>query len=1120
MRCPKCQFENEPNKKFCTKCGTKLSPKCPNCDSEVEVEDLFCGECGTNLTAPSKPASKELSAADAVPPRKSRRAPDAERRQLTVMFCDLVDSTALSAKLDPEDLREVVRAYQKASSEVIERYEGHIAQYLGDGLLVYFGYPRAHEQDAERAVRSGLEIVEAIGTLNPNLRQDRDIELAVRVGVHTGLVVVGEMGGGRRQEQLALGETPNIAARLQALAEPNTVLMSEATARLVEGYFISEDLGERTLKGIDGPLSVYRVLEPTGVRGRLEVTRPRGLTPLVGRESEVALLLDRWSRVGEGLGQVVLLIGEAGIGKSRLMLVTMEQLAGTPHLNFECRCSPFHQNTAWYPVVDIWERMLGFEGEQAPGEKLKKLETALVPFSLPQEETVPLFAGLLSLPLPEGRYPPLTWSPQLRRQKTMEALLATLLESADNQPVLLVVEDLHWADPSTLELLDLLVDQAPTFPIFALLTCRPEFQPPWAIRAHMTHLTLNRLPRGQTEELATRRAGGKRLPQEVLEQIATETDGVPLFVEELTQAVLESGLLREADGHFELTGPLTELAIPTTLQDALTARLDRLGEAKEVAQFAAVLGRTFSYELLRAAAELDETKLREELTSLVRAELLYQRGMPPRATYSFKHALIQDAAYQSLLRSTRRQYHEKIAQVVEAQFPGTAESQPQILAHHLTEAGQNEQAIRYWQRAGQRANEHSAYQEAVNHFEKGIELLDKLPETSVRDRQEILLQTDLGNALMTIRGRTAPEVEQAFSRVQELCMRVADAAGTFQASWGLCFLHIVRGDLKKALELGEQLLSLAARLRQPTLALEAHHAMWTTLYYLGELACSLEHTEKGLEIFQSKELPPSAFRSVQDPRVLCLCYAALTLGGLGYPDQSRDRMQEALELAKRLDHPYTMAMVLTHAQTYHQARDEVNAVQETAAANLALSTKHGFVQWVAAAEALLGWALSKQGRCEEGIPLVHQGLERWQSIGAGLGRSFALGVLADAYGAAGKANEGLQLLEEAFITMEHNREPILEAQLYCFKGELLADLDVRNQPEAEVCFQLALEAARGRKAKWLELRAIMNLARLWQQQGKQEEARKALVEIYSWFTEGFDSAGLKKAKALLGELKA
>jgi class 3 adenylate cyclase len=723
--------------------------------------------------APLATPAPRVEAAPAVPP-----PPDAERLQLTVLFCDLVDSTHLASQLDAEDYREVVRAYQQTCAEVIQRFEGHIAQYLGDGLLVYFGYPQAHEDDAQRAVRTGLAMVQAMGTLNRRLEPGQEVRLSVRVGIHTGLVVVGEVGGGSRQEQLALGETPNLAARLQGLAAPDTVVVSPATFRLVRGYFTAQELGAHSLKGVTTPVQVYRMLGESAAQSRLDLAGPSGFTPLVGRESEVLLLLERWAHSQDGRGQVVLLRGEPGIGKSRLVEVLRERVISQGATRIVFRCSPYHQQSALYPVIEHLQRFLHWDSTDAPEEKLRKLEEALARTSMqvpsppiltfPRQggrdrlgEVVPLLAALLSVPLPEERYPPLLLSPQQQRQRTLDALVAWLLEEAEQQPVLAVWEDLHWADPSTLELLGLVLDQVPTARILTLLTCRPEFHPPWTSHSQMTQITLTHLGRAQVEAMITSLTGGKALPAAVLEQIVAKTDGVPLFVEELVKMLLESGLVREEEGRYMLTGPPPSLAIPSTLHDSLMARLDRLATGKEVAQLGATIGRMFAYELLQAVSPLDETTLQRGLRQLVETELVYQRGTPPQATYMFKHALIQEAAYLSLLRSTRQQVHQRLAQALEARFPTLVETQPELVAQHYTAAGCTEQAVVYWQRAGQLASDRSAYLEAISHFTTGIELLKTLPETPEHIQQALTLHVALGAALQTAKGHAAPEVEHA-----------------------------------------------------------------------------------------------------------------------------------------------------------------------------------------------------------------------------------------------------------------------------------------------------------------------------------------------------------------------
>src|SRR5262245_51411435 len=788
---------------------------------------VWAGKARTTAVAPSLPPlqqaiRQEDQSAQVAPPATLRPA-DAERRQLTVMFCDLVDSTVLSGQLDPEDLREVVRAYQETCAKVIARFDGHIAQYLGDGLLVYFGYPLAHEDDAQRAVRAGLGIVEALGQLNIRLAQERGVHLAVRLGCHTGLVVVGEVGGGTRQEQLALGETPNLAARMQGIAAPNTPVVSATTVQLLGGFFTPQSLGTSVLKGLAQPLEVYQVLHESTARSRLEAVGSTGLTPLVGREQEVALLRERWVQVKDGLGQVVLLSGEAGIGKSRLVQVLKEHVAAEPQAWLTpCQCSPYYQNTALYPMIDLLERVaLRFEREESPPHKVSKLEGFLVQYGLPLAEAVPLFAALLSLPL-TADYVPLTLPPEQQKQKLLHALLTILLRIAVQQPLLFVMEDLHWVDPTTLELLSLLVDQGPTARILVLLTFRPDFSPPWTGRSHLTQITLPRLPRHQAAEMTGRVAHRKALPAEVVGQVVAKTDGVPLFVEELTKMVLESGLLQEREDRYELTGPLPPLAIPTTLHDSLMARLDRLATVKGLAQLGATLGREFSYELLQAVSPWDEETLQRGLHQLVETEFLYQQGLPPQAAYLFKHALIQDAAYQSLLKSTRQQHHQHIAQVLEARFPELCETQPELLAHHYTEAGLLEQALPYWQRAGERALQRSANVEAIRYLTRGLEGLQTLPDSPERSQHELALHIALGPPLMATKGFTDPEVERVYTRARALCRQVGESPQLFPVLDGLHSFYYIRGEYRTALELAQEFFTLAQSVQDPARLMGAH----------------------------------------------------------------------------------------------------------------------------------------------------------------------------------------------------------------------------------------------------------------------------------------------------------
>jgi class 3 adenylate cyclase/predicted ATPase len=1079
---------------------------------------VWVGESGGAPVA-SSPSMQAKPQAPQQHDQLTPHTPDAERRQLTVLFCDLVDSTALSSQLDPEELREVVRAYQDTCAKVIARFEGHIAQYLGDGLLVYFGYPLAHEDDAQRAVRAGLGMIEAVGQLNSRLEQERGVRLAVRLGIHTGLVVVGEVGGGTRQEQLALGETPNLAARLQGIAAPNTLVVSATTLQLLSGFFAYQALGIHTVKGIGQPLEVYQVLHESIARSRLEAAGSTGLTPLVGREQEVALLRERWAQVKDGLGQVVLLSGEAGIGKSRLVQVLKAHVAAEPQAWLTpCQCSPYYQNTALYPMIELLERVaLRFEREESPQQKLSKLEGFLVQYGLPLVEAMPLFVALLSLPLPDT-YAPLTLSPEQQKQQTLHALLTILVRIATQQPVLFVMEDLHWVDPTTLELLTLLVDQGPTARILALFTFRPDFSPPWTGRAHLTQVTLNRLPRRQAAEMIARVAHGKALPPAVVEQVVAKTDGVPLFVEELTKMVLESGLLQEREERYELPGPLPPLAIPTTLHDSLMARLDRLATVKSLAQLGATLGREFSYDLLHAVSPWDEGTLQHGLHQLVEAEFLYQQGLPPQATYLFKHALIQDAAYQSLLKSTRQQHHQHIAQVLEARFPERCETQPELLAHHFTEAGLIEQAISYWQRAGQQASERSANLEAISHFTTGIELLKTLPETPEHTQHALTLHIALGAALQMAKGLGAPEVEHAYTQARALCQQVGETPQLVPVLFGLWRFSMARSQFQTARELGETLLRLAQRAHDPALSVIAHYALGWTWCCLGALSAARTHLEEGSVRYMPDQRRAPVFRMGHDPGVACRAFAAIPLWVLGYPEQALARVHDALALAHRLSHPPSLLFARCQRAMVSQFCRDVSAVHEQAEATVALSTEQGFPLWAAQGMSLRGWALALQGQGEEGMAQVRQGIASMRATGQATVVPYFCTVLADVAAHLGHTEDGLQALAEAHTLVEQHEERYWEAEIYRLRGVLLLRQTGTPQAEAETWLQRALDVALHQEAKSLELRAAMSLCRLWQQQGKRAEAHALLAPVYGWFTEGFDTADLQEAKALLDEL--
>lgn len=1112
MKCPTCRHHNPYEAIFCIKCGRELQRKCMRCRAELPENALFCMKCGIKLTPNGPPVDDTQQEIDL----------NAERRQLTVMFCDLVDSTTLSEMLDPEDLREVIRRYQDTCNKIIRRFDGHIAQYLGDGLLVYFGYPQAHEDDAQRAVRAGLAIVEAVSHLNPRLQEQWKVALSVRVGIHTGLVVTGEVGEGSTREKLAIGETPNIAARLQGEAKPNTVIVSAATYRLIAGFFACHELENLTLKGFSKPMDACQIDHLSTARNRLDPLS-KGLTPIVGREQETNLLFECWQWVKEGMGQVVHLHGDAGMGKSRLVNVLEEHVAQDPQAWLTpCQCSAYHQNSAFYPVIDLLERFaLKFEPDDEQTDKLSRLEGFLVQYGIELPEVVPVFCDLLSVPLGD-KYSPSTLSPERQKKLIFETILGVLLEIASRQPLLIVIEDLHWADPTTLEFLNLLVDQIATTPIFALFTFRPNFNPPWGSRAYLSNLSVHRLTQKKSIDMVQHITGSKPLPPEVLEQILTKTDGVPLFVEELTKMVLESGLLREDEKEYTLAGKFIPLKIPMTLQDSLMARLDRLASAKELVQLCAILGREFTFEMLLAIQPRSEQMLQQGLKRLVESELLYQRGVFPKATYSFKHALIQETAYQSMLKNTRRRYHRKIAEVLIKKFSELSTTQPEVIAHHYSEAGLSIEAISYWQQAGQRAAERFANKEAIAHFTKGLELLADQPKNPEHTRKELMLQLAMGPPLSSLKGFAAPEVEVACSRAYKLCQQVGGARLQFPALWGLWHYYLVNSDFPKAVTLAEQLLGLAHTTNDHAFLSDAYRAMGETFLWSGEFSQARDYFEKGIDLTESRQ-QHSSF--AENAGVSCRFFSAIALWFLGYPDQALLRSREAVTMAQELNHPLSLSAAHHFAGWLHLLRQESQATMEHAEAAMAIAADQGFVFFIAYDTMLKGWALAGQGHIKEGISQLHEGLIAFQATGTKVLVPQWMVVLAELYGIMGQVETALSVLADAQILSEKNDgEGYFIAEMLRLKGQLTirgkkekvqegADYD-----EAATYFLRAIKLAQQQDAKSLELRAAVSLSRIWQSQGKKSDAFELLSKTYDWFEEGFGTPDLIDAKVLIEEL--
>ena len=985
--------------------------------------------------------------------------------------------------------------------------------------MVYFGHPHAHEDDAARAVHAGLEIIDAMGALNTSLQSTKGVQLAVRLGIHTGVVVIGEMGGGEQHGQLALGDTPNIAARLEGLAAPDTIVISGATARLVQDDFALEELGPQTLKGVSEPMMAARVLQPNAVSNEADAGVVVEGRFLVGRDEEVGLLRRRWEQSKDGSGQVVVLTGEAGIGKSTLVETLYGTIAESNGMRTVMRCSPYHQNSALYPIIEHLQRVLLFEREDTAADKFEKLEQMLKGYQFTADDTVPLFAALLSVPLPEGRYAPLTLSPQQQRQYTHDALVAWLTEETERTPVLAVFEDLHWADASTMEMVGVLVEEVPTVRMLIVLTARPEFVPPWPPRSHLTPLTLNRLERPQVAALVKHLAGGKTLPEDVVQHVVSKTDGVPLFVEELTKTLLESDILEVADGHYRLKGPLASLSIPSTLHDSLMARLDRLPESKETAQLGAVLGREFAYEMVKAlTTEVDEA-LQSRLGELVEAELLYQRGRPPRSKYTFKHALIQDAAYASLLHSTRQAYHRSVAEMLEGQFPDLVETQPELVASHYTEAALSERAIPHWLKAGQRAAQRSANVEAISHLNKGLEVVLGMPDSPERTHQELALLAALGPVLMAARGWATPEIGTVWKRARELREEVGNTPLALPVLYGAWSFYLVRGEQATSMKLAFQLQELAKGNRDEGALIEAHFAQCVSHAMRGELLEACAQGDKAIDLYGPKPRPELALNYGHDPAMSSGVVTGWALWLLGYPDRAVKASQAGITLAEELAHPHSLAYANAIAALLDIFRRDTVSAHAKAEVTTRLSGEHGFVFFTAVTACIRAGVLIEEGMVEADIEEAREAIASYRSMGAGVFVSHFLAHLAEGLGNVGQFTAGLEILAEATDLVEPTEERYYEAELYRLQGVLNWGLnESSNSAEVEQCFLKAIEIAQRQQARSLELRATVSLARLWQQQGKTQEAHQKLAEIYNWFTEGFGTRDLQEAKVLLEEL--
>jgi class 3 adenylate cyclase/predicted ATPase len=1125
MKCPKCQAENSEQNQFCRKCGTKLSITCPNCSADVLLADKFCGKCGQDIGKFIEAPEIDFNQPQSYTPKFlankiliTRSSIEGERKLVTVLFADVANFTAIAEKLDPEEVHQIMDECFKILMDEIHQYEGTINQFTGDGVMALFGAPVAHEDHAQRACYAALSIQKAIEEYSEKVKNDRGVDFKMRLGLNSGPVIVGSIGDDLRMDYTAVGDTTNLASRMESMAMPGNILVARETFKLARDFFEFESLGKVELKGKEKSIEAYKLLKAGEVETRIEASVAKGLTRFVGRKKSMNALREALAEAKAGSGQVVGVVGEAGVGKSRILLEFKNLLPQNEYAYFEGRCLHFGGSMSYLPFLDILRSYFDVkEGDQEFIIK-KKMADKIAELDEKLENALPPFMELLSLKVEDEDF--IKLEPQQKRERTFEAIRNLFIRVSQQRHLVLAVEDMHWIDNTSQEFLNYLIGSLASTPILLVLLYRPEYTHQWGSKTYYRKIGLNQLTTQSSAELVQAILVEGEISPEIRELILNRTSGNPLYMEELTHSLLENGSIKKKDRQFVLSAKASDIQIPDTIQGIIAARMDRLEDnLKRTMQVASVIGRDFAFRILQTITGLRE-ELKAYLLNLQELEFIYEKSLFPELEYIFKHALTQEVVYNSLLLKRRKEIHEKIGEAIEQIFAERLEEFYEMLAYHFVQGEVWDKAITYLRQAGGRAMTKSAYVEAMAHLRKGLELLQTLPETAERAELELALQFDLAASLIVSKGGTAPEVEKAYVRALELCRQVGETPMLIPVLQGLRRLYALRGDRgdgQKARELGEQLLTLAQRQNDTALLQEAHWALGQTLYYLGELNPARTHLEQSSAFYTPQSLSSQVSRDAAGTQIACLVHMAWVLWALGYPDQALETSDEALSLAHELSHPFTLAFAFWGMAQLNQFRREVQATLERAEAAIALSNEQGFSLWVEYGTPLRAWTLVMQGNTEEGIAQIRQIMTNKPAVANAQWPIF-YALLVEAYGAAGQTEEGLDMVTQALALVEKTGFRFYEAELRRLQGELLLKQAAPDRHQAETGLHRALDLARSQHAKSLELRVAMSLSRLWHHQGKKEEAYHLLKEIYGWFTEGFDTPDLQDAEVLLEEL--